>query len=312
MELNEEFINSLELDPIKILKTIAEDLSIQINKVNATVNLIKEGNTIPFISRYRKEVMGNLDEIQVRDISHKLTYTENMETRRIEIIKGIFSQGKLTEDLYQNIMKSNTQTELEDLYAPFKKKKKTRGMLAIERGLEELSILMKTVKDIEKEAERFINAEKGVETVEDALKGAMDILAEKVSQDVDNRKLIRDFIIGTGEIIVKGLKDEASSVYKMYYDYKEPLKQLKPHRVLAINRGEKEEELEAIKTKLRQEFSEELTKIKQNMTVVSSNTNTTSFIYLKNLYELQLPQLEPCRLFLLSKLLFHLRLLLKK
>lgn len=244
MELNAEFINSLELNPIEVIRKIGEETGISIKQVNATVNLIKEGNTIPFISRYRKEVTGMLDEIQVREISHKLTYIENLETRRIEIVKGIHSQGKLTGDLYVNLMKCATMTELEDMYAPYKKKKKTRAMIAIEKGLEELANLMQTVKDVEKEAARFISEEKGVATVEDALKGAQDIIAERVSQDVEHRRLVRGFLMSSGEIIVKGVKDEASSVYKMYYDFKEPLKQVKPHRILAINRGEKEEELE--------------------------------------------------------------------
>lgn len=244
MELTPEFIESLAVDPVALLKKLGEILNIPLNKVNATVNLLKEGNTIPFISRYRKEVTGFLDEIQVRDISHQLSYLENLESRRLEVVRGIHSQGKLTNDLYNNIFKCSTLAELEDLYAPYKKKKKTRGMIAIEKGLEPLADLMQTVKDIEAEAAAFINPEKSVHTADDALAGAMDIIAERVSQDVDNRKSIRDFIMGTGELVVKGLKDEASSVYKMYYDFREPLKQVKPHRVLAINRGEKEEELE--------------------------------------------------------------------
>ncbi len=243
MELNEAFIDNLALDPVEIIKKISGELNISIRQVNATVNLIKEDNTIPFISRYRKEVTGSLDEIQVRDISHKLSYIENLEARRIEVIRGIFSQGKLTEELYNNIFKCETLTELEDLYAPYKKKKKTRAMIAIEKGLEELANLMMSIKDIEKEALRFINIEKGVNNSDEALQGAMDIIAERIAQDVDNRKLIREYITGNGEIVIKGLKDEKSSVYKMYYDYREPVKQLKPHRILAINRGEKEEEL---------------------------------------------------------------------
>lgn len=242
MELNEDFINGLEINPVDIIKNISQELNIPVRQVNATVNLFKEGNTIPFISRYRKEVTGSLDEIQVRDISHKLSYLENLETRRIEIIKGIFAQGKLTDELYLNILKCSTLTELEDLYAPYKKKKKTRAMIAIEKGLEELAGLMMTIKDIEKEAARFINPDKGVNSAEEALQGAMDIIAEKTAQDVDNRKLVREYINGSGEVVIKGLKDESTSVYKMYYDYREPVKLLKAHRVLAINRGEKEED----------------------------------------------------------------------
>lgn len=243
-EFNDDFIKNLEINPIYIVKKISEELEIPINQVNATINLIKEGNTIPFISRYRKEVTGSLNEVQVRDIFHKLTFHENLEERRIEIIKNIYSQGKLNKDLYINILKCQSISELEDIYAPYKKKKKTRAMIAIEKGLQELAELMEKIEKIEKEAERFVDPEKGVNNIEEALQGAMDIIAEKIAQDMDNRKLIRDFIINSGEIITKGLKDENTSVYKMYYNYKEPLKQIKPHRILAINRGEREEELE--------------------------------------------------------------------
>lgn len=244
MELSPEMITSLEVNPLEIIQKISVNLSIPIKQVNATVNLFKEGNTIPFISRYRKEVTGSLDETQVRGISHELSYLENLETRRIEVIKGIHSQGKLTDELYQNIKKCETMTELEDLYAPYKKKKKTRAMIAIEKGLEELADLMMKTKNIEAEAARFVNEEKGVKSADEAIQGAMDIIAERIAQDIENRKVLRDFMMGFAELVVKGLKEGDASVYKMYYDFREPLRQVKPHRVLAINRGEKEEELE--------------------------------------------------------------------
>ncbi|OHD11274.1 MAG: Tex-like protein, partial [Spirochaetes bacterium GWB1_27_13] len=245
MEINEVFINSLLINQAEIERKISEDLNISVHQVRATVDLLKTGSTIPFISRYRKEATGSLDEVQVRDVNHKLLYHENIESRRIEIAKGIFGQGKLTEELYTNIAKATTYAELEDLYAPFKRKKKTRGMIAIEKGLEELANLMENVALIEKEADRFVNEEKGVKNVKEALQGAMDIIAERISHDVDNRKMIKDFIFGNGNFVVKGLKNEETSVYKMYYNYKEPIKTVKSHRILAINRGEREEELEA-------------------------------------------------------------------
>ena len=139
MELNEAFINGLEISVKEIIKKIAAEIGIEGWKAQAAVSLLKEGNTIPFISRYRKEATGTLDEIQVRDVSHKLSYLENLEQRRIEVLRGIFSQGKLTEDLYNNIKKCDTLSELEELYAPYKKKKKTRAMIAIEKGLSELA-----------------------------------------------------------------------------------------------------------------------------------------------------------------------------
>jgi uncharacterized protein len=246
MDINEELINKLEINKQEIEKIISEELKIRINQVHATVELLNSGNTIPFISRYRKEATGSLDEVQVRDIQHSLLLHENVETRRIEIIKGVFSQGKLTAELYGNILKAVTYVELEDLYAPFKKKKKTRGMIAIEKGLEGLADLMEKLGelDIEKEASKFIDVDKGVNNVDEALHGAMDIIAERIAHNTDNRKLVKDYIVNNGNFIIKGMKDPEHSVYKMYYDYKESVKSLKPHRILAINRGEKEEELE--------------------------------------------------------------------
>jgi protein Tex len=246
MPISEEMINNLTINQAEIEKKMSEELKIRVNQVHSTVELLKSGNTVPFISRYRKEMTGSLDEVQVRDIQHSLLLNENIETRRIEIIKGIFSQGKLTDDLYDNILKAATYTELEDLYAPFKKKKKTRGMAAIEKGLEELANAMEKMNDpdIEKEAEKYVDADKGVNNTGEALQGASDIIAERVAHNTDNRKIIKDFIINNGDFVIKGLKDGEKSVYKMYYDYKEPVRSLKPHRILAVNRGEKEEELE--------------------------------------------------------------------
>lgn len=246
MEITDELINGLEINPVEIVKKISTELNISLSQVVPTVTLLKEGNTVPFISRYRKEATGTLDEVQVRDISHKLTYHENLEERRLEIIKGIHGQGKLTDLLYENILKATTNVELEDIYAPFKKKKKTRGMIAVEKGLQGLADLMLTADDdkVEEEALKYVDAEKGVADADEAIKGAMDIIAENVSHDIDFRTLIKNFVKKTGNLVVKGLKTEESSVYKMYYNYNEPISTVKPHRILAINRGEREEELE--------------------------------------------------------------------
>ncbi|MGC8765256.1 MAG: Tex-like N-terminal domain-containing protein [Brevinematia bacterium] len=245
MKLTAEFVESLAVSQPDIIRKISSELNIPIHKVNATVNLLKSDNTIPFIARYRKEVTGNLSEVEIREISHRLDYLENLEERRIEVIKSIFNQGKLSEELYNNLLKCETITELEDIYAPYKKKKKTRGMIAIEKGLEELANQMYLLNDsqIEEEAKRFIDKEKGVNNIEEALQGAMDIVAERLSQNIDDRTTVRDFIYSTGRINVKGLKDEAISVYKMYYDFEAEIKELKPHHILAINRGEREKEL---------------------------------------------------------------------
>ncbi|HPY53941.1 MAG TPA: Tex family protein, partial [Treponemataceae bacterium] len=233
---------------------IAKELSIKLGQVSAVISLVKEGSTIPFISRYRKEQHGSLDELQVRECDSFFKSYSNLEERRIEIIKGVFAQGKLTEHLHKAIVEAKTLTELEDLWAPFKKKRKTRGMMAQEKGLEPLADLMLTLdtEAIEKEAEKFVvieaeTDELKVPTVKDALDGAKDILAERASQETENRSAVKAFYLRTGKIKVKGLGDEAkekTSVYKMYWDYEEPLNEIKAHRILAINRGEKEGELE--------------------------------------------------------------------
>ncbi|MDR3276922.1 MAG: RNA-binding transcriptional accessory protein [Treponema sp.] len=264
MELTQEFINGLELNEISLMKKIAGVLGVNLGQVSAVIGLLNEGSTVPFIARYRKEKTGSLDEVQVRDIEHQFSSGTNLETRRIEIIRGIFEQGKLSEALYENISRAGTLTELEDIYAPYKRKKKTRGMIAIERGLEALADAMQELEEqaLRVKAAEFVrpadhpdlaeHPELAVETLEAALQGAMDIIAERVSQAPENRAAVKSFYIKDGRIIVKASgktgkgDDEAkkTSVYQMYWDYTEPLSQIKPHRVLAINRGEREGVLE--------------------------------------------------------------------
>ncbi|MDR2795182.1 MAG: RNA-binding transcriptional accessory protein, partial [Spirochaetaceae bacterium] len=254
MEFTEEFINGLVVNETGVMKRIAEALSVQLGQVSAVVGLLNEGGTVPFIARYRKEVTGSLDEVQVRDIEHLFSSGVNMETRRIEIIRGIFEQGKLDEPLYENIMKAASLSELEDIYAPYKRKKKTRGMIALERGLAPLAELMLELDAaaLRERAAEFVredaeNPALSVATVDDALQGAMDILAERAAQDTENRAEIKSFYLEDGRIIVKGSGDEnekKTSVYQMYWDYTEKLSQIKPHRILAINRGEREGKLE--------------------------------------------------------------------
>jgi uncharacterized protein len=255
MELNQEFIDGLKVNEAALIRKIAEKLSVTGGQVSAVIGLLEEGSTVPFIARYRKERTGSLDEVQVRDIDHLFTGGKNLEARRIEITRGIFDQGKLTEPLYENIMKAATLAELEDIYAPYKRKKKTRGMLAAEKGLEPLAdamtgleeapLLAKAAEFVRDDPER---PELSVASVEDALQGAMDIIAERVSQDAGNRAAVKAFYLKDGRIIVKasgkeGLGDEEAkktSTYQMYWDYTEPLSQIKPHRILAVNRGERE------------------------------------------------------------------------
>jgi uncharacterized protein len=254
MELTQEFVDSLAINEVKIMDKIAADLSIQTRQVSAVVGLIAEGCTVPFIARYRKERHGELDEVQVRDCAHLFASGRNLEERRIEVVKGIFAQGKLDAFLYENLMKASTLAEIEDIYLPYKRKKKTRGMAAQEKGLEPLAELMQRLDDakLEKEAEAFVReeAEKpelSVKDAKEALQGAMDILAERASQDADNRAAVKAFYLREAKVKVKGIGDEKAregSVYQMYWDYEERLSDLKPHRVMAINRGERENALE--------------------------------------------------------------------
>ena len=260
MEFTQETIDALSVNEVEIMKKIAAELNIRLQQVSAVISLVEEGCTIPFISRYRKEKHDNLDEVQVRDCDHLYKSYHNLEDRRLEIVKGIFAQGKLTETLYNAVMSATTMTALEDLWAPFKKKKKTRGMIAAEKGLEPLADFILGENDdaaCEKEAEKFIKTDNedaalNVETAADALAGAKDIIAERVSQETANREAIHDLYMRTGTIKTKGIVPEGqdatvaenTSTYKMYWDFSEPLNQVKPHRILAINRGEREAALE--------------------------------------------------------------------
>ncbi|MDR0389016.1 MAG: RNA-binding transcriptional accessory protein [Spirochaetaceae bacterium] len=254
MEFTEEFIEALTLDERALVERAASVLDIREVQVKAAAELLAEGSTVPFIARYRKERTGGLDEVQVRDIEHLLGSLRNLETRRMEIIRGIWGQGKLTETLYGNITRAATLAELEDIYAPYKRKKKTRGMVALEKGLEGLAAAMKELeaKALLAKAADYISGadtppELAVLSVEDALQGAMDIIAEETAQDTGNRSEIKAFYVFDGAVLVKGKGDEEAkktSTYQMYWDYKEALSQIRPHRILAINRGEREDALE--------------------------------------------------------------------
>ena len=253
-QLTEESIALLAVPQQEITDRIARDLGVKPSQVSAVADLVSEGCTVPFIARYRKEKTGSLDEVQVLEISHRMVSYTNLEQRRLEIIRGIFSQGKLDEELLGNLRKCSTLAELEDIYAPYKKKKKTRGMIAREKGLEPLAEIMRTQQEavLLSRAMEFVrvdkeNAELSVSSPEEALQGAMDILADSVSQDPDNRAAVKALYLRGGRVVVKGIGDEekkAQSVYQMYWSYAEPLSTLKAHRVLAINRGEREGVLE--------------------------------------------------------------------
>ena len=227
----------------KIFKKIADELNIREAQVEATVKLIDEGNTIPFIARYRKEATGNLSDETLRDLGERLSYLRNLEKRKDEIIRLIDEQGKLTDELTIKIAETMVLSELEDIYRPYRPKKRTKATIAKEKGLEPLANLIylqaekKNLYDVAKE---FINEEKGVKTEGDAINGALDIIAENIADDADYRKKIKSLCFREAVIISRATKEEKSP-YEMYYDYKEPILRIPSHRILAINRGEKEE-----------------------------------------------------------------------
>ena len=228
----------------KIYKKIAEELNIRESQVEATVKLIDEGNTIPFIARYRKEVTGNLSDEILRDLGERLTYLRNLETRKEEIIRLIDEQGKLTDELTIKIASTMVLSELEDIYRPYRPKKRTRATIAKEKGLEPLAniiYLQQEKKDLYEVAKEYINEEKGVTSEEEAIQGALDIIAENIADDADYRKKIKSFCFREAVISSKATKEDEKSPYEMYYDFSEAILKIPSHRILAINRGEKEE-----------------------------------------------------------------------
>lgn len=226
---------------MNINEILAKELKLKDFQVESAIKLIDEGNTIPFIARYRKEMTGEMSDNQLREFFDRLTYLRNLEDRKEDIKRLIDEQGKLTEDIVASLEKAKTLQEAEDIYAPYKQKKRTRATIAKERGLEPLALMILLSKniDIEKEAKAFLNEENGVENIDIAVDGAKDIIAEQMSDDAEIRKYIRENALKYGLIVSKA-KSEEDSVYKMYYDFSEAVKSILPHRILAINRGEKE------------------------------------------------------------------------
>lgn len=225
-----------------IIRKLREEFGITQSQAENTVRLLDEGNTVPFIARYRKEMTGSLDDQIIRRLSERLTALRNLEDRRTQVRTAIAEQGRLTEALAAKLDAAQTQTELEDIYRPFRPKRRTRASIAKEKGLQPLADIIwgqKLIGTPEEAAKAFVDSGQGVDTVLDAINGAMDILAEQISDDADLRKLLREETIKCGAIVSKKTKDEPS-VYEMYYDYREPLKKAAGHRVLAMNRGEKE------------------------------------------------------------------------
>ncbi len=228
---------------MEIAKVIAQELGIKVSQVEATVKLIDEGCTIPFIARYRKEVTGSLNDEILRDLYERLNYLRKLEERKETVIASIAEQEKLTPELEKQIREAMTLVAVEDLYRPYKQKRRTRATIAKEKGLEGLAniiYLQMTNVPIEKEAEAYLSEEKEVNTVDEAIAGALDIIAENVSDEAEYRTYIRDITVKEGKIVTTAKDVEAKSVYEMYYDFEEPISKAAGYRVLAINRGEKE------------------------------------------------------------------------
>uniref|UniRef100_UPI0039E8C812 RNA-binding transcriptional accessory protein Tex n=1 Tax=Clostridium perfringens TaxID=1502 RepID=UPI0039E8C812 len=221
---------------------LSKELGISLKQVTSVIEMLDEGNTVPFIARYRKERTGGLTDEVLRKFNERLTYLRNLESRKEDVLRIIEEQEKLTPELKLKIEKATTLTEVEDIYRPFKAKKRTRATMAVEKGLKPLAELILSGEfngDILKEANKYINEEKDVESEEEAFQGAMDIISEIISDNADYRKWIRNFVQKDGIIQVKGSSEEQTP-YEMYYDYKEPVRTIPSHRILAINRGEKE------------------------------------------------------------------------
>ncbi|WP_394879260.1 RNA-binding transcriptional accessory protein Tex [Clostridium perfringens] len=221
---------------------LSKELGISLKQVTSVIEMLDEGNTVPFIARYRKERTGGLTDEVLRKFNERLTYLRNLESRKEDVLRIIEEQEKLTPELKLNIEKATTLTEVEDIYRPFKAKKRTRATMAVEKGLKPLAELILSGEfngDIVEAANKYINEEKGVKNEEEALQGAMDIISEIISDNADYRKWIRNFVQKDGIIQVKGSSEEQTT-YEMYYDYKEPVRTIPSHRILAINRGEKE------------------------------------------------------------------------
>ena len=222
---------------------LTEELGVKRWQVDAAVNLIDEGNTIPFISRYRKEATGSLNDEQLRKLHERLLYLRNLEEKKEQVLSSIEEQGKLTEELKAQILAAETLVVVEDLYRPYRPKRRTRATIAKEKGLEPLSVLImlqQTKEPLEVEAEKYISEEKEVKSAKEALSGAMDIIAESISDEADYRSWIRKQTLQKGKIISAAKDVEAESVYEMYYEFEEPIGKLAGHRILALNRGEKE------------------------------------------------------------------------
>ena len=234
-----------------ICQTIKEELKVEKWQVEAAVKLIDEGCTIPFISRYRKEATGSLNDEQLRDLHERLLYLRNLEEKKEQVLSTIEEQGKLTEELREKILAAQTLVVVEDLYRPYRPKRKTRASVAKAKGLDGLAdyiLAQNAAEPVEKEAEKYVTGEdaeeeKRVRTVQEAIQGAKDIIAEAISDNADYRSYIREATVEEGVVVSSARDEKAASVYEMYYDFEEPVRKMAGHRVLALNRGEAEKVL---------------------------------------------------------------------
>ena len=257
-----------------IIQIITQELNVEKWQVEAAVSLIDEGNTIPFISRYRKEATGALNDEQLRTLFERLTYLRNLEDKKKQVLSSIEEQGKLTEELKKQILEAQTLVVVEDLYRPYRPKRRTRATIAKEKGLEGLAnivLLQMTENSIEKEAEAFVSEEKEVKNVKEAIAGAMDIVAESISDEADYRIRIREMTMKKGMLVSVAKKPEETTVYEMYYDHEEPVSKVAGHRVLAINRGEKEKIL-TVKISAPEE---DILRYLEKQVITKENENTT-------------------------------------
>ena len=260
-----------------INQKLTEELGVKRWQIDAAVKLIDEGNTIPFISRYRKEVTGSLNDEQLRKLHERLTYLRNLEEKKEQVIAGIEEQGKMTEELRRQILSAETLVTVEDLYRPYRPKRRTRATIAKEKGLEPLAaliMLQNAEEPLEKAAEEYISEEKDVKTTAEAIAGAKDIIAESISDQADYRSWIRKITVKKGKIISTAKDPDAESVYEMYYEFEEPVSRLAGHRILALNRGEKEKFL-TVKVEAPEE---EILRYLEKKTVHRENPYTTPIL----------------------------------
>ena len=260
-----------------INQKLTEELEVKRWQVDAAVNLIDEGYTIPFISRYRKEATGALNDEQLRNLSERLNYLRNLEEKKEQVLSSIEEQGKLTEELKQQILAAETLVSVEDLYRPYRPKRRTRATIAKEKGLEPLAaviMLQKSMEPLEKIAEAYISQEKSVVSASEAVAGARDIIAESISDNADYRSWIRKITMNKGKVISTAKDPEAESVYEMYYEFEEPAEKLAGHRILALNRGEKEKFL----TVKVQAPEEEILRYLEKKVIVNENPYTTEVL----------------------------------